>query len=336
MSKTKVVSVFTASLILLAASSWFVTGTIPLYGAPQMVFDGPGVAVETNGARLMHRGAVTYPAEAMMKFIEGTVTAQVKLDSSGNVVDANIVSGPDELRRAVLQSVLNWHFGSDAANGTRQVAITFRIPQQNPLPAAEVVRHEDSNPAEATSSGEIHRLKSIVVSGLATPEKDALMARLPVREGDAFTRDTLSTVTAAVRVFDHHLVVGTTISPTDYTLRISTPEALTTMYPPPAPYSYKGPGIRVDPVEQQSKLLTKQNPVYPPLAKAARVQGTVRFEAVISKEGSMQNLHLLAGPPLLVQAAMQAVQQWTYRPTLLNNNPTEVVTTIDVNFTLAQ
>jgi len=76
--------------------------------------------------------------------------------------------------------------------------------------------------------------------------------------------------------------------------------------------------------------------VYPPLAKAARVQGTVKFEAVIGKDGSIQNLHMISGPPLLVQAAMQAVQQWKYRPTLLNGEPVEVITTIDVNFTLSQ
>jgi protein TonB len=76
--------------------------------------------------------------------------------------------------------------------------------------------------------------------------------------------------------------------------------------------------------------------VYPPLAKAARVQGTVKFEATIGKDGTIQNLHLISGPPLLVQAAQQAVAQWQYKPTLLNGEPVEVLTTIDVNFTLSQ
>jgi protein TonB len=66
------------------------------------------------------------------------------------------------------------------------------------------------------------------------------------------------------------------------------------------------------------------------------VQGTVKFQATISKDGTIQNLQLLGGPPLLVQAAMQAVQQWQYKPTLLNGDPVEVITTIDVNFTLSQ
>ena len=86
----------------------------------------------------------------------------------------------------------------------------------------------------------------------------------------------------------------------------------------------------------QASLIRQPKPVYPPLAKAARVQGTVKFEAQIAKDGTIQNLHLISGPPLLVQAAMQAVQQWQYKPTLLNGEPVEVITTIDVNFTLSQ
>jgi protein TonB len=94
--------------------------------------------------------------------------------------------------------------------------------------------------------------------------------------------------------------------------------------------------MRVGGNVQSANLINQVRPTYPPLAKAARVQGTVKFEAVIGKDGSIQNLHMISGPPLLVQAAMQAVQQWKYRPTLLNGEPVEVITTIDVNFTLSQ
>jgi protein TonB len=77
-------------------------------------------------------------------------------------------------------------------------------------------------------------------------------------------------------------------------------------------------------------------PPYPPLARQARIQGTVKFNAVIGKDGRIQNLTLVSGHPLLVAAAQQAVQQWVYRPTLLNGEPVDVITTIDVNFTLNQ
>jgi protein TonB len=86
----------------------------------------------------------------------------------------------------------------------------------------------------------------------------------------------------------------------------------------------------------QANLIKQPKPIYPPLAKAARVQGTVKFQATISKEGTIENLQLLSGPPLLVQAAQQAVVQWQYKPTMLNDSPVEVITTIDVIFTLSQ
>jgi protein TonB len=108
--------------------------------------------------------------------------------------------------------------------------------------------------------------------------------------------------------------------------------------PPPPPPKPKAPTapVRIGGNVIQANLIKQPKPIYPPLAKAARVQGTVKFQATISKDGTIQNLQLLGGPPLLVQAALQAVQQWVYKPTLLNGEPVEVITTIDVNFTLSQ
>jgi protein TonB len=86
----------------------------------------------------------------------------------------------------------------------------------------------------------------------------------------------------------------------------------------------------------QSKLVHQVRPAYPPLAKQARIKGQVLLSAVISREGRIQELRLVSGHPLLAPAAMEAVRQWLYSPTLLNGDPVEVLTTIEVNFTLAQ
>jgi len=93
--------------------------------------------------------------------------------------------------------------------------------------------------------------------------------------------------------------------------------------------------IRVAGNVQQSNLIHKVDPVYPPLAKQARIQGAVRFTAIIGRDGSVQNLQLVSGHPLMVEAARQAVMQWLYKPTLLNGRPVEVVTQIDVVFSLS-
>ena len=84
----------------------------------------------------------------------------------------------------------------------------------------------------------------------------------------------------------------------------------------------------------QGMLLLKTQPVYPPIAKAARVQGTVVLQATISKTGSIDNLRVVDGPPMLRQSAIDAVKTWRYRPYLLNNEPVEVDTQINVIFTL--
>jgi periplasmic protein TonB len=83
---------------------------------------------------------------------------------------------------------------------------------------------------------------------------------------------------------------------------------------------------------QAAKLVFQPAPEYPPLAKSARVQGTVRLEVVVAKDGSVEKLHVLSGHPLLVEAAEAAVERWRYQPTLLNGSPIEVVTEVDVDF----
>src|SRR6202007_2585930 len=84
----------------------------------------------------------------------------------------------------------------------------------------------------------------------------------------------------------------------------------------------------------EGNLVHKVLPAYPPLARSARIQGQVLLQAVISKEGVIENLRLIAGHPMLVPAAIEAVPQWRYRPYVLNNEPVEVETQITVNFAL--
>lgn len=94
--------------------------------------------------------------------------------------------------------------------------------------------------------------------------------------------------------------------------------------------------IRVVGAVFSANLIHRVPPAYPPIARTARVQGTVEFTATISKAGSIENLVLLHGHPLLINAAKAAVLQWRYRPTLLNGEPVEVITDIVVNFALSQ
>ena len=110
--------------------------------------------------------------------------------------------------------------------------------------------------------------------------------------------------------------------------------------PPPPPPPAKAPEpatpqmIRVGGQVEAAKVITAPPPVYPVLAKDARVGGTVQLDATIGEDGHIENLKVLSGPPLLINAALDAVKQWTYSPTILNGKPVKVRTQIMVNFQL--
>jgi protein TonB len=116
----------------------------------------------------------------------------------------------------------------------------------------------------------------------------------------------------------------------------SVPMAAPPPPPPPVKQAAAVQRIRVGGNVQQAKLVRQPKPAYPPLAKQARIQGVVHLQAIISKDGTIQKLEVIGGHPLLVPAALEAVKQWVYQPTLLNGEPVEVITQIDVNFTLSQ
>jgi periplasmic protein TonB len=111
---------------------------------------------------------------------------------------------------------------------------------------------------------------------------------------------------------------------------VAGPIIVETPPPPPPPSTPE----RISGLIMAAKLIYQPKPVYPPLARQARIQGTVRLQAVISRDGAIENLTVVSGHPLLIRAALDAVQQWRYEPMMLNGAPVEVETTIEVNFVL--
>ena len=109
--------------------------------------------------------------------------------------------------------------------------------------------------------------------------------------------------------------------------------------PPPPPVVHATPKpqmVRLSSGVVAAKLLYQPKPIYPPLAIMARIQGTVVLQAIIGTDGTIKDLKVQSGHPLLVRAALDAVQTWRYQPTLLNTEPVEVLTEIDVNFKLGE
>jgi TonB family protein len=267
------------------------------------------------------------------------VSLEARTDGSGNVVDARVLSGPDELRRAAISSVLQWHFTPGPAGAAHMVNITFQLPtdQRATQPASPNAEAAHVQLREMAQELNVQRLNAqptpprtvsrISILGLSDSVRDELMPKLVLHVGDTLAPGTLEKISGIVRDFDEHLRV--TLAPVgenQAALVISAPEAK-----PEAPQA-----IRVGPRVMQAKLVQQARPIYPPEAKAARIQGTVQLAATIGPDGTMQHLEVISGHPLLVPAAMEAVRQWVYEPTLLNGNPVAVQTSIDVNFTLAQ
>ena len=153
---------------------------------------------------------------------------------------------------------------------------------------------------------------------------------------------------AVVREFDEHLNVGTAANSSgEVALNIQMPGSsvsgggvlggiigsVPAGAAPPAADGTKR--ITIGGNVQQAKLVSQPKPVYPPLAKQARISGVVHLQAIIGKEGNVINLAVISGHPLLIPSALEAVKQWVYQKTLLNGEPVEVSTQIDVNYTLS-
>jgi len=195
-----------------------------LVAAPESNRDSPGVTVTLNGSTLMHRAAVRYPASARQRGIHGTVVVEATLDAKAEVVDARVLSGPAELRRASLESVLQWHFTSDAANATRPVIIQFDLPSQSNraqppdfFPSLIVLQRTPAGPIGL-------RVSRIEIFGLPEEAQNQLRARLPLHEGDVLSQESADATGRAVREFDEHLNLGFVSSTgTDTALQIVAP-----------------------------------------------------------------------------------------------------------------
>jgi TonB family protein len=92
--------------------------------------------------------------------------------------------------------------------------------------------------------------------------------------------------------------------------------------------------VAVSASDAAGRLMESRTPIYPPAAKASGISGTVELEATISKDGTVKDLRIVSGPAQLREAAVNSVRTWHYRPFMLNNEPTEVQTTINVVFSL--
>jgi TonB family protein len=201
----------------------------------------------------------------------------------------------------------------------------------NQMTTAELRDRALPRPAQALSGV----VKNIQVSGLSSQGRDELLARLPLREGDSLTPEKFDSIVQSVREFDEHLTVSTHSVKSGEFVLVIRPNNVVPQLAMDSAATLPTSGIKVGQDVQAAKLISHPAPEYPALAKQARISGLVMLAAIIAKDGTVQELKALGGHPLLIQAALDAVKQWVYQPTLLNGAPVEVATTISVTFSLA-
>ena len=358
-SKTRLVCAMSAAVAMLAGVCWLATGAFPLLAAPQVVNDAAGVAVNMNGSQLMHRTPVAYPADALAKGVEGTVVVQVKLDANGEVSDATVLSGADELRKTVLQSVLSWHFDKSAALTTRTVNIDFVKPSAA-APGGLVVPPQVVTPfvpgrqfvaggrggsggTMAPSPTASAKLDRIVVSGLSDTARAQLLASLPVHEGDEWNGQMLAAVRAAASQFDSHLTVSAMRSTNGaLTLQIGVLNSGSATAAgigfgaagavPPAPPDLPEGVYSVGNGTTAPSVVSKVDPVFPP-DEPAGFAGSVMVSIVVGTEGKAEDIRIVKSlGPEFDASAIAALQQWVFRPGLNHGVPVRVRAQIEVNF----
>jgi len=338
MSKKRLLSSLAAICGALVITARFATLYFPISAPAQEIVKG--------GDNLLHRAPIEYPPDAIEKGIQGTVVIEATLNDRGVVTDARVISGPDSLRKAALKSVLDWHYTAQTQSPV-EVAVDFKPPARMavPLYRGPGTKNWDSTAPHKVLSG---TLVQIQFTGVSSSVREALLSKLPVHEGDSIETDMnpraglVLSLSQAVNEVDEHLGMNLHVKPVgdrpefDLSIFYKTP-VQSSVKPEPIQVAQGAvQRIRVGGNVQAAMAISAPKPVYPPAAKQARIQGVVRMNVIIGKDGTVQDLQVASGPPELVDSSLEAVRQWVYKPTLLNGNPVEVATVVDINYTLNQ
>ncbi len=310
---------------------WLIPGTVCLLLGPASAqpIGGPTTKIEQGAENLRHRSAISYPQTAVRNRVQGRVMLVAALDDQGSVYDAQAISGPNELRAAALESVLNWHYVKSPGSSARvSITIHFQLPIESSGSSDRTLLPDYDK--------QIGVLEQIDASALAESERETLLGRLPVRVQDRITLRLVDQTAEVVREFDSHLRAAW--RPWEPDQDGEKTVTLVILY---SGQTFNADGqatptrIRVGERVTARRLVSSVPPVYPQAAKDKGIQETVRLRAVVGKDGAVKELNVLAGPAELAPAALEAVKQWRYSVTQLNGQPVEVETEVSVRFSLS-
>lgn len=344
MSKFKILTRALLASTVIFATAITLAVFVPFEGQAQMLPDSSGITVDP-GAELLHRTALLYTNSQHGK---GTVVADLSVNAKGEVTDAHVVSGPDDLRKLVLSNVLEWHYAPTAPPSVR-ATVTFAeppapapppslptstspVPQPPPLPPPGLGGRGGPTVTIGEPLTPPFTFARITYLGLSPLLEQEVRQKLGFQEGQTVNM-TREQIQGLLQLLDEHLLARVARSSQgEATLIIGVtgdPRA-TPRQVPPVPEGTQ----RISQAVARTMLATQVKPVYPAIAKMARVQGSVVLDVVIGTDGRVQNAAVIEGVAMLRQAALDAVSQWVYKPYLLNGQPTSVATNVEVNFAL--
>lgn len=317
--------------LALGAAIWLFPFTAPLKTFAQTAPDSPGVIVDA-GAILLHRAPVRTPEASTSG---GKVILEANLDARGDVTDARVISGPQELRNAALSSVLQWHYEPGPA--LAQISIQF-APAAAAASAQAPMRGVAPRGATPAAQATNRTLQSIRISGISPEAERSLRGELTVHEGDPITEQDMLAVTAAVRNFDSHLRTAFTlardgattlqISPVAAPLAVTGGSASAVNLPPLPAGVYRPGGDVSNPIPT-----SRPQPQYTEEARQARWGGTVLLSLVVGEDGVPRSIQVIK--PLgfgLDEKAIEAVSQWRFRPGMKGGVAVPVAAQIEVTF----
>ena len=303
---------------------------------------------DSTQAEAVRTRRAIYPQAAMDKNIQGPVQLKIHFDVEGTVTGADLISGDAALADAAIETVKKyWHFKPYFRNGKPvQVNVPMRVGFRPPHPETDSL--PDSTQLEPVKKvraiyplrAEEKQVQGQVLVNAHINEQGIVEQVEVLNSTDPILTD--SSVNAIKQwtfkpyIRDGEATRVTVKIPVDFAfankvIRDVTPDSTTTNLQAQA----EGPQrVRVSAGVGARLLLRKVHPIYPREARAYYIQGTVLLRAVIGSDGLIKELSVISGPKELQAATLGAVQQWTYKPYLLNGNPVEVETQIQANFTL--
>ncbi len=240
---------------------------------------------------------------------------QKKLEEAKAWYERILTLDPNDKTAYYKLGVIGWSKAFPVRMEARKKA---GMKQEDPGPLPPSVRFDVANQNWAIVNDGIAKLEKAIE---IDPQYDDAMAYLNLMHREkADIQEPADAYRAEIKLADEMVVK------TLETKKAKGTNGSSTMsMPPPSPSPPGSSGrVQVGGNVQQANLVEQPRPAYPPLAKQARIQGTVRFNTVIGLDGKIIWLQVVSGHPLLIPAAQDAVKQWVYRPTLLNGNPVEV------------